>query len=50
MRIARIETADGPRMAVLESADDARLLEAIESTELARRRANRPRFLAASAA
>ncbi len=37
MRIARIETADGPRMAVLESDTSARLLDARESTDLARR-------------
>lgn len=37
MRIARIDTPDGPRMAVLESDDTARLLPVAQSTELARR-------------
>ena len=37
MRIARIDTPDGPRMAVLESDTSARLLDAAESSELARR-------------
>lgn len=37
MRIARIDTHDGPRMAVLESDTSARLLDAVESTDLARR-------------
>ena len=37
MRIARIDTADGPRMSVLESDHTARMLDARESTDLARR-------------
>jgi 2-keto-4-pentenoate hydratase/2-oxohepta-3-ene-1,7-dioic acid hydratase in catechol pathway len=37
MRIARIEMAGGPRMAVLESETSARLLDAVETTDLARR-------------
>src|SRR5687767_7744148 len=40
MRIARIETPEGPRMAVLESDTTARLLDAVESTDLARRAAD----------
>jgi 2-keto-4-pentenoate hydratase/2-oxohepta-3-ene-1,7-dioic acid hydratase in catechol pathway len=40
MRIARIDTPGGPRMAVLESGTSARLLDARESTELARRAAD----------